>query len=44
MGRMEAAGSFDRKTGECKRPGKITPKMMSTAVAAAQVELRGGWP
>lgn len=41
MGRMEAAGSFDRKTGECKRPGKITPEMMSTSVAAARVELRG---
>ncbi len=41
MGRMEAAGSCDRKTGVCKRPGKITPEMMSDSVKAAKVELRG---
>jgi tRNA-splicing ligase RtcB len=41
MGRMEAAGSFDRKTGACKRPGKVTPEMMQESVRAARVELRG---
>jgi len=41
MGRAEAAGSFDRKTGACKRPGKITPEMMEQSVKAARVELRG---
>ena len=41
MGRMEAAGSFDRKTGACKRPGKVTPEMMQESVKAARVELRG---
>jgi hypothetical protein len=30
MGRKEAAGSFDRKTGVCKRPGKVTPEMMQS--------------
>jgi hypothetical protein len=27
MGRMEAKGTFDRKTGAVKRPGKITQEM-----------------
>jgi len=41
MGRLEAAGVFDRRTGVCKRAGKITPEMMMQSVAAAKVELRG---
>jgi len=41
MGRMEAAGSFDRKTGVCKRPGKVTTEMMQESVKTARVELRG---
>jgi len=41
MGRMEAAGSFDRKTGVCKRPGKVTMEMMQESVKTARVELRG---
>ena len=28
MGRMEAKGKVDRKTGEVKRAGKVTPEMM----------------
>jgi hypothetical protein len=35
------SGSFNRKTGKCKRPGNVTPQMMSSAVAAARIELRG---
>jgi tRNA-splicing ligase RtcB len=41
MGRLEAAGKYDRKTGECKRPGKVTSEMMQQSIAAANVELRG---
>lgn len=41
MGRKEAAGVFDRKTGVCKRPGKVTQEMMTDAVRAANVTLRG---
>jgi tRNA-splicing ligase RtcB len=41
MGRLEAAGVFDRKTGVCKRPGKVTQEMMQQSVTAANVELRG---
>jgi tRNA-splicing ligase RtcB len=41
MGRMEATGTFDRKTGACKRPGRVTPEMMQESVKAARVELRG---
>jgi tRNA-splicing ligase RtcB len=41
MGRMEAKGTFDRKTGAVKRPGKITQEMMDSAVSAAKIELRG---
>jgi tRNA-splicing ligase RtcB len=32
---------FDRKTGVCKRPGKVTQEMMQQSVTAAHVELRG---
>jgi tRNA-splicing ligase RtcB len=41
MGRMEAKGKVDRKTGEVIRAGKVTPEMMREWVAREQVELRG---
>lgn len=41
MGRMEARGKVDRKTGEVVRPGKVTPEMMQSWVTRAKVELRG---
>lgn len=41
MGRREAAGVVDRKTGAIKRAGRITPEMLHRSVAAAHVELRG---
>ena len=41
MGRMEAKGKIDRKTGEVKRVGKVTPEMMQEWVAREGVELRG---
>jgi tRNA-splicing ligase RtcB (3'-phosphate/5'-hydroxy nucleic acid ligase) len=41
MGRMEAKGTFDRKTGAVKRPGKVTQPMMDEWVAKAGVTLRG---
>ena len=41
MGRMEAKGKIDRKTGEVKRVAKVTPEMMREWVAREQVELRG---
>lgn len=41
MGRMEAKGKADRRTGEVVRPGKVTPEMMRTWVKKANVELRG---
>jgi tRNA-splicing ligase RtcB len=44
MGRREAAGIVDRKTGEVKRPGKITREMMHARIAEASVELRGAGP
>jgi tRNA-splicing ligase RtcB len=34
-------GAVDRKTGEVKRPGKITREMMNAKIAEANVELRG---
>jgi tRNA-splicing ligase RtcB len=42
MGRMEATGKFDRRTGKQLRPGKVTPAMMKEWVHRAKVELRGG--
>lgn len=39
MGRMEAAGKFNRKTGECLRPGKVTQAMMDEWTE--KIELRG---
>jgi tRNA-splicing ligase RtcB (3'-phosphate/5'-hydroxy nucleic acid ligase) len=41
MGRREATGLIDRKTGEVKRAPKITREMMNERVSEARVELRG---
>ncbi len=41
MGRMEAKGRVDRKTGAVLRPGKVTQDMMREWVNRAKVELRG---
>lgn len=41
MGRMEARGKTDRKTGQVLRPGKVTSEMMSAWLKKANVELRG---
>jgi len=41
MGRMEAKGKVDRKTGETKRAGKVTQDMMDGWVKRAGVQLRG---
>lgn len=43
MGRMEAKGKFNRKTGRCIREGKITEKMMRDWLKEKGVTLRGGW-
>lgn len=41
MGRMEAKGKIDRRTGEVKRVGKVTQEMMDGWLKKANVELRG---
>lgn len=41
MGRMEAKGKVDRKTGEIKRAGKVTPEMMAEWISREKVCLRG---
>ncbi|HXA00283.1 MAG TPA: RtcB family protein [Candidatus Dormibacteraeota bacterium] len=41
MGRMEAKGKVDKKTGAVLRPGKVSHEMMSEWVTRAGVELRG---
>jgi tRNA-splicing ligase RtcB len=41
MGRMEAKGKVDRKTGEVRRAPKVTPEMMHEWVRRENVELRG---
>lgn len=41
MGRREATGLIDRRTGVVKRPPRITREMMTERVRAARVELRG---
>ena len=41
LGRRDATGVVDRKTGEVKRPGKVTRDMMQAKVVEAKVELRG---
>ncbi len=42
MGRLEAKGKIDRKTGAVQRPGKVTPEMMRDWIEKSGVELRGG--
>lgn len=42
MGRMEARGKYDRRTGRCLRPGKVTPGMMRSWIEREGVVLRGG--
>lgn len=42
MSRTEAAGKRDRKTGELKRPGRVSPEMMREWLDALGVTLRGG--
>lgn len=42
MSRTEAAGKRNRKTGELKRPGKISPEMMNEWLGRTGVILRGG--
>jgi tRNA-splicing ligase RtcB (3'-phosphate/5'-hydroxy nucleic acid ligase) len=41
MGRREATGVTDRKTGEVKRAGKVTREQMMDWVRSQDVELRG---
>ena len=41
MGRMEAKGKVDRKTGEVKRAGRVTQEMMDGWLQRSNVELRG---
>jgi tRNA-splicing ligase RtcB len=41
MGRMEAKGKVDRKTGAVLRPGKVSVEMMRDWVRSSGVELRG---
>jgi len=41
MGRMEAKGKVDKKTGEVKRAGRVTKEMMDGWLQRAKVELRG---
>lgn len=42
MGRMEAKGKIDRKTGDVKRQGRVTNEMMKGWVDRSGIELRGG--
>jgi tRNA-splicing ligase RtcB (3'-phosphate/5'-hydroxy nucleic acid ligase) len=42
MGRKQATGIVDRKTGEVKREGLVKPEMMEGWLARANVVLRGG--
>lgn len=41
MGRMEAKGKVDRKTGAVKRVGKVTREMLEAWIRPMNVELRG---
>jgi tRNA-splicing ligase RtcB len=41
MGRMEARGKTDRKTGQVLRRGRVTTEMMQGWLKRANVELRG---
>ena len=42
MSRTEAAGKRNRKTGELKKPGKVSPEMMAAWLDREGVILRGG--
>jgi tRNA-splicing ligase RtcB (3'-phosphate/5'-hydroxy nucleic acid ligase) len=42
MGRMEAKGKIDRKTGEVKRQGRVTAEMLNGWIDRSGIELRGG--
>jgi len=42
MGRKEATGVYDRKTGECKREGRVTQAMMRSWIDRSGIGLRGG--
>jgi tRNA-splicing ligase RtcB len=42
MGRKQAAGTFDRKTGAVKREGLVKPEMMNEWLQRSNVVLRGG--
>ena len=42
MGRKQAAGIYDRKTGACKREGLVKPEMMTDWLQRSNVVLRGG--
>src|SRR5215475_2507141 len=41
MGRMEAKGKVDKRTGKILKAGKVSQEMMSEWFSRAQVELRG---
>ena len=41
MGRMEAKGKIDKKTGEVKRIGRVTSDLMSGWIDRSGIELRG---
>jgi tRNA-splicing ligase RtcB len=42
MGRIEAKGKIDRKTGEVKRTGRVTQDMLQGWIDRSGIELRGG--
>lgn len=42
LGRKQAAGVYDRKTGACKREGLIKPEMMREWLQRSNVVLKGG--
>jgi tRNA-splicing ligase RtcB len=42
MGRAEAKGTFNRKTGEVKRTGRVTKDMLQGWIDRSGIELRGG--
>ena len=42
MSRTEAGGKYNRKTGEMKKPGKVSQEMMDEWVQGLGVQLRGG--
>lgn len=42
MSRTEARGKVNRRTGEVKRPGKVSPEMMEEWLQGKGVVLRGG--